>query len=84
MNSRSYDFLISVVYVSLFNEPFVNQKLWNLEIYDIFILKSSLTDAYSVYFQRSEIEHFAKIVNGLQALTISAKNSLLDFSQGSK
>ena len=83
MNSRSYDFLISVVYVSLFNESFVNQKLWNLEIY-IFILKSFLTDAYSVYFQRSEIEHFAKIVNGLQALTISAKNSLLDFSQGSK
>ena len=83
MNSRSYDFLISVVYVSLFNEPFVNQKLWNLEIY-IFILKSFLTDAYSVYFQRSEIEHFAKIVNGLQALTVSAKNSLLDFSQGSK
>ena len=42
-----------------------------------------LSEAYPVPSELSKIQHFAKINNGFQPLTIFVKPSVLDVSQGS-
>ena len=39
-------------------------------------------DTFSELSQTSKMEHFAKLVNGIQPLTIFTKRSILDVSQG--
>ena len=41
-------------------------------------------EKYSELWQITKVERFAKIVNGFQSLSISAKHSMLDIWQGFK
>ena len=62
-------------------------KLYNSMSYiagNVFFILSQMSEAYSESCQKSKMELFVKIVNGLKPLTVFKKSSILDAWQGSE